>query len=208
MACMAERYIRASQEPASLRGIVGDPAEIEIVRLARASIEYGLVRGEPLPVNQEALPPTLAEPAATFTTLHLEGRLRGCCGTLDAERPLAADVAYSAFRAAFRDPRFERVREHELDSIRLEVSVLSPLEPISVAGEADLLGRLRPGIDGLVIVAEGRQATFLPKVWETLPQPQQFLAALKSKCGLAENYWSDRLEFRRYRTTCYAEPVT
>lgn len=205
---MAERHIRAMREPESLRGNIGDTAELEIVRLARASIEHGLVHAEPLPVNCEELPRALAHPAATFTTLHIEDRLRGCCGTLEAVRPLAADVAYSAFRAAFRDPRFERVRAHELGSIRLEVSVLSPLEPITVADEADLLDRLQPGIDGLVIVAEGRQATFLPKVWETLPEPEQFLAALKSKCGLAETYWSDRLEFRRYRTASYAEAVT
>ena len=205
---MAEQDVRALHEFAPDIANNGDTEGAGVLRLARRSIKHGLVYLEPLPVSGEELRRALAVPAATFTTLFLESRLRGCCGTLEAVRPLAADVAYSAFRAAFRDPRFERVREHELDSIRLEVSVLSPLEPISVAGEADLLDRLQPGIDGLVIVAEGCQATFLPKVWETLPQPQQFLAALKSKCGLAENYWSDRLEFRRYRTTCYAEPVT
>lgn len=203
---MAERIIEGLRRAEPLRGQIGDTAGVEIVRLARASIEYGLVHGEPLAVDYDALPLELADPAATFTTLHVGGRLRGCCGTLEAVRPLAADVVYSAFRAAFRDPRFERVGEHELGAIRIEVSVLSPLESLSVAGEADLLSRLRPGVDGLVIVAEGRHATFLPKVWESLPEPPQFLAALKAKCGLADNYWSDRLEFRRYRTTSYAEP--
>ena len=178
------------------------------MRLARGSIEHGLVHREPLPINYDALPAALADPAATFTTLHFEGQLRGCCGTLEAVRPLAADVAYSAFRAAFRDPRFKPVGEHELSAIRLEVSVLSPLEPMSVSDEADLLSRLMPGMDGLVIFAEGRHATFLPKVWEMLPEPQQFLAALKSKCGLPQDYWSDRLEFRRYRTTSYSESTT
>ena len=180
-------------------------AGAELLRLARASIEHGLVHERPVPVDFGKLPRALADTAATFTTLRFEGRLRGCCGTLEAVRPLAEDVAHSAFRAAFRDVRFEPVGEHELDSIRLEVSVLSPLQSIPVRGEAELLSRLTPGSDGLVIIAAGRRATFLPKVWEMLPDPQQFLAALKTKCGLPEKYWSEKLEFQRYRTTSYAE---
>ena len=183
----------------------GDAIGEELLRLARGSIDYGLINKEPLPVDCDELPRLLTDPAATFTTLHVEGRLRGCCGTLEAARPLAADVAHSAFRAAFRDPRFDPVGKHELQAIRLEVSVLSPMESIPVSDEADLLERLTPGVDGLVIAADGRDATFLPKVWEMLPDPQQFLAALKAKCGLADDYWSERLEFSRYRTTYYSE---
>jgi AmmeMemoRadiSam system protein A len=178
---------------------------VELLRLARGSIEYGLIHDAPPSVDFSELPGALADPAATFTTLRFEGRLRGCCGALEASRSLAADVTHSAFRAAFRDPRFEPVRKRELDAIRLEVSVLSPLESLPVSDEADLLSRLRPGSDGLVIIADGRHATFLPTVWEMLPDPRRFLAALKAKCGLAEDYWSERLEFRRYRTTSYAE---
>ena len=148
---------------------------------------------------------TLAVLAATFTTLQLEGELRGCCGTLEAAHPLAKDVTSSAFRAAFRDSRFHPVCREELDAVSLEVSVLSPLESITASGEADLLSRLTPGVDGLVIVADGRRATFLPKVWDALPDPRRFLAQLKGKCGLPLDYWSDGLEFLRYRTTSYAE---
>ena len=182
-----------------------DSVGARLLGLARGSIEHGLAHDVPLPVDCDELPRLLTGIAATFTTLHVESQLRGCCGTLEAQRPLAEDVTHSAFRAAFRDPRFEPVREQELAAIRLEVSVLSPLEPMPVSDEADLLTRLVPGTDGLVIVADGRHATFLPKVWEMLPDPQKFLVALKAKCGLAEDYWSERLEFRRYRTTSYAE---
>ncbi len=185
----------------------GDLPGTELLRLARGSIEHGLIHREPLPVNCDRLSRMLAEPAATFTTLHARGQLRGCCGTLQAVRPLAADVTRSAFQAAFRDPRFDPVGQHELDAITLEVSVLSPLEPIPVTNEADLLERLRPGMDGLLIVADGRRATFLPTVWEMVPDPRQFLVALKTKCGLPEDYWSESIEFQRYRTTSYAEPV-
>ncbi len=177
----------------------------ELLRLARASIEYGLLHGESLPVRLDQLPPWFAEKFATFTTLRIEGELRGCCGALEASRPLAEDVANSAFQAAFRDPRFDPVRRSELDVIRLEVAVLSPLEPITVASETDLLSKLHPGADGLVIQAGARRATFLPKVWESLPEPGDFLAALKVKCGLPDDYWSEDLAFETYRTTSYAE---
>ena len=184
-----------------------DPRGTELLRIARGSIEHGLSHQEPLPVQCNGLPRALTELAATFTTLHFDGELRGCCGSLEAERPLAEDVARSAFQAAFRDPRFDPVSKDELDGIKLEVSVLSPLELLRVSDEADLLDQLMPGRDGLVIIAHGRRATFLPKVWETLPDWRQFVAALKIKCGLPDDYWSERLVFQRYRTTSYAETV-
>jgi AmmeMemoRadiSam system protein A len=174
--------------------------------IARGSIEHGLEHGGPLPVHLDEMSAELVEPAATFTTLRKQGELRGCCGTLEAIRPLAADVAHSAHRAAFHDPRFKPLGRHELAGILLDVSVLSPLEPMCVKSEADLLDQLRPGIDGLVIVDGLRRATFLPKVWEMLPEPRQFLGNLKAKCGLRRDYWSDQLEFLHYIATSYAEP--
>lgn len=178
---------------------------VELLRLARGSIEHGLLHREPLPVRPDELPPSLAEPRATFTTLRLEGELRGCCGTLEVSRPVAVDVAHSAFQAAFRDPRFGPVGRNELDAVRLEVAVLSPLEPVVATDERDLVAKLRPGVDGLVILAGERRATFLPKVWGSLPDPGQFLVQLKKKCGLPGDYWSEQLEFARYATTSYAE---
>jgi AmmeMemoRadiSam system protein A len=177
----------------------------ELLRLARGSIEYGLSHGEPLSVDCNELSAPLTEMAATFTTLRADGELRGCRGTLKATRPVAEDVSWTAFQAAFEDPRFVPVAEHELTAISLEVSVLSPMEPLPVIDEADLLAKLTPGTDGLVILAHGRSATFLPTVWGQLPETQDFVAALKAKCGLQRDYWSDQLGFMRYRTTSYAE---
>ena len=177
----------------------------ELLRLARGSIEHGLVHSEPLPIRFDGMPDVMADPAATFTTLRLNGRLRGCVGNLESVRPLAKDVAHTAFRAAFRDPRFEPVVQHELSAILVEVSVLSPMEPFPVNDEKDLLEKLEPGMDGLVISLGARRATFLPKVWEQLPSPAAFLAALRMKCGLEEDFWSEDLEFLRYRTTTYVE---
>jgi uncharacterized protein len=191
--------------PAHARPESRDALGSELLRIARASIEHGFEHRVPLPVDCDGLLPALAAPAATFTTLRLDGELRGCCGRLEASEALARDVAYSAFRAAFADPRFVPVVPEELEVVNLEVSVLSPLEPITFGDEADLLDRLVPGSDGLVIAEGARRATFLPKVWESLPEPRLFLAALKSKCGLPVDYWSDKLEFLRYTTTSYSE---
>jgi AmmeMemoRadiSam system protein A len=182
-----------------------DPPGTDLLRLARRSIEHGLVHQEPSSVSGDELSPALMELGATFTTLRLDGQLRGCCGTLEPVRPLAKDVTFSAFQAAFRDPRFDPVDEDELRVIRLEVSVLSPLESIGVSNESDLLDGLVPGRDGLVIIADGRRATLLPTAWEMLPDPEKFLAALKAKCCLAADYWSERVKFQRYRTTTYME---
>lgn len=179
----------------------------ELLRLARSSIEHGFGHDQPLPINFDELHEALVQPAATFTTLRLKEKLRGCCGALEAARPLAADVVRSAFQAAFRDSRFDPVRQAEMKKLTVEVSVLSALEEIRVSDEAELLHRLKPGSDGLVIVDRGRRATFLPKVWEQLPEPQRFLAQLKVKCGLPRDYWSERLAFLRYSTTTFAEPV-
>ena len=176
-----------------------------LLGLARDSIEYGFEHRSPLPVRVEELPAALAEPAATFTTLRHSGELRGCCGTLEARQALAADVAHSAFQAAFHDPRFAPLLRDEFQGIDLEVSVLTPMEAMHVSDETDLLEQLQPGVDGLVIVEGGRRATFLPKVWENLPEPGQFIAQLKAKCGLPFDYWSPRLEFLRYRTTTWSE---
>jgi AmmeMemoRadiSam system protein A len=182
------------------------PLGVELLRLARASIEHGFEHAEPLPIDSDGLPPEMSEMRATFTTLREGGRLRGCCGTLQAVRPLAKDVAHSAFQAAFRDPRFEPLCRHELNDVDLEVAVLSPMEPLPVDDEADLLEKLRSGTDGLVIIEGSHRATFLPKVWEQLPNPPEFLGALKMKCGLPKDYWSERLAFQRYTTVLHTEP--
>ena len=202
--------LRATSDASSVMGRMRSPERqnnpgTELLGLARDSIEYGFVHAKPLPVDFDELPAGLSDPAATFTTLHLAGKLRGCCGTLEASRPLAADVVHSAFQAAFRDSRFDPLGKNEFGSVSLEVSVLSPMQPMTVTDEADLLSQLVPGTDGLVVIEGWRRATFLPKVWEMLPEPEQFLAQLRLKCGLPANYWSERLEFLRYRTTTYAE---
>ena len=171
-----------------------------LLRLARDSIAYGLSEGKPLPVRAEDYEQVLREVRASFVTLHLEGQLRGCIGALAARLPLVEDVAEHAFAAAFRDPRFPPLTEGELPQVDLHISILTPSEPMSIADEADLLRQLRPGVDGLIIAKGDKRATFLPSVWESLPDPAQFLAHLKIKAGIGEAENDESLKAWRYTT--------
>lgn len=170
----------------------------ELIEVARASIETGLRTGRPLAPDPLAYPEPLRAVRASFVTLHREGGLRGCIGGLVALRPLVADVAEHAFAAAFRDPRFPPLSAHELGGLDVHVSILSPLEPLAFASEEDLVAQLRPGVDGLVLEAAGRRGTFLPAVWEAVPEPREFLRELKRKAGLAPDFWSGAVRVQRY----------
>lgn len=169
-----------------------------LLEVARASIEHGVRCGRPLAVDPLAHAPTLRPLRAVFVTLRLHGELRGCTGNLAPSHPLVRAVAESAFRSAFHDPRFQPVQEHELAALLLHVSILSPLESFPVTSEAELLEKLRPGVDGLVLRDGPASATFLPSVWKSLPSPQHFVAELKRKARLAPDHWSPTLVLERY----------
>ncbi len=149
--------------------------------------------------------PAFEAPGASFVTLHLRGALRGCIGTLQAHRPLGLDVRFNAAAAALRDPRFPPLAEGELDALAIEVSLLSAPERLDVSSEAQLLGRLVPGADGLILDCEGKRATFLPQVWSQLPEPREFLARLRAKAGIAAGSWSPALKVYRYSVEHWKE---
>ena len=169
-----------------------------LLDLAQASIVHGLEHHEPLRPALEELPRAVGNRAATFVTLHLDGRLRGCIGELEASSELALSVATNAFRAAFRDPRFAPLSQHESAAITLHISVLGRPEPLTAASEAELLAQLEPGVHGLVLQSAHARATFLPSVWSQLPTGSEFLAHLKRKAGLAAQHWGPELRFLRY----------
>ncbi|MDH3638232.1 MAG: AmmeMemoRadiSam system protein A [Gammaproteobacteria bacterium] len=168
--------------------------------LALDSITHGLNHGQAMVVESELLSGPLKEKRATFVTLHKRGDLRGCVGHLKAYRPLAQSVADNAFAAAFRDPRFNPLTASELSALAVGISVLSPTEPIEFETEAELVAKLRPGTDGLVLAEGHRSGTFLPSVWGSIPSPEEFLSQLKRKAGLASDYWSSTLTVKRYTT--------
>jgi AmmeMemoRadiSam system protein A len=145
------------------------------------------------------------EPGATFVTLTCAGALRGCIGSLMAERPLRADVENNALAAAFSDPRFTPLSEREYGDIDVEVSLLSPMQPFAVEDEKQALTLLRPGIDGVLLEYGWRRGTFLPQVWDQLPEPRAFLAHLKQKAGLPADFWAEEIRLSRYTVTKWHE---
>jgi AmmeMemoRadiSam system protein A len=145
----------------------------------------------------------LRERAATFVTLRQSEELRGCIGTLEALRMLGEDVYSNARAAAFRDPRFPPVSPHEIDSLAVEISVLSARSPLAASSEEEAIAQLRPGVDGVVLEYDGRRATFLPQVWETLPHPLDFLSHLRMKADLPARFWHPRLQLSRYTVDKY-----
>ena len=140
----------------------------------------------------------LSEPAATFVTLTRNGELRGCIGSIEAHRSLKEDVRENAVAAAFRDPRFPAVTAGEYWKICIEVSLLSALESMEFRDEKDALAQLRPGVDGLVFQCGFRRSTFLPQVWEKLPDPREFLEHLKQKAGFPREFWAPDVRLSRY----------
>ncbi len=176
-----------------------------LLRVARDSIARGLQAGEPLRVRVTDYPAALQALRASFVTLHTGQELRGCIGHLEAVQPLVEDVAENAFSAAFRDPRFPALGPAELGSLRIHISVLTEPEPLPCASEAELLTRLRPGRDGLILEAGARRGTFLPSVWESLPRPQEFLRHLKLKAGLPPDRWPAQMRVYRYETESFGE---
>ena len=172
-----------------------------LLDIARAAIARELGRSHPS--NEDAQ--WLREPGASFVTLRHGEQLRGCIGTLKAHRPLAEDVKSNARNAAFRDPRFPPLSVHELDRTTVEVSLLSALERVLADTEAEALAQLRPGIDGVVFEYGYHQSTYLPQVWDDLPDPAEFLATLKQKAGLPPDFWDPVVKLARYTVSKWSE---
>jgi MEMO1 family protein len=177
-----------------------DEAGKALLGIARAAIEARLF-GDARTFDA----PWLRQTGATFVTLTRDGELRGCIGSLEARRPLGEDVAENAVAAAFHDPRFASMSAAEWPSVRVEVSLLSAPKPVRFADEVELLAEIRPGEDGLIVECDGRRATFLPQVWETIPDKRQFLAQLLHKAGLPQDTRLGRCRVWRYRVTKWKE---
>ena len=180
---------------------------LSLLQVALSSIESGLRSGTPMTVDSQEYDRELREPRASFVTLKKNLSLRGCIGSLEAPRRLGEDIAFNAFAAAFRDPRFQKLGSEELDFVDIGISVLAPREALTFDSQQTLLDMLRPGQDGLVLQDRNARSTFLPAVWESLPQPEEFLKQLKIKAGLPADYWSDTLEVWRYTTESFGAPV-
>lgn len=175
-------------------------AQLQLLDIARASIRSGLIHGQPATINASEYPVEIQTDGASFVTLRIQGELRGCIGTLEAHHPLAQDVAFNAYYAAFRDPRFAPLNADEYPRLEIHISVLTPATEMHFISEGDLLSQLRPGVDGLILYENGLRGTFLPAVWESLNAPADFLQQLKIKAGLPPEYWSPTIRIQRYTT--------
>jgi AmmeMemoRadiSam system protein B/AmmeMemoRadiSam system protein A len=178
-----------------------DEAGRTLLAIAREEIEHALLQN---PKRQKDAP-WLRQAGATFVTLTKAGVLRGCIGSLEAARPLGLDAAENALGAAFRDPRFPAMTAGEWPECRVEVSLLSTPKPIRFADEADLLAQIQAGEDGLILECDGRRATFLPQVWEGLPEKARFLEELMKKAGVSAGTRLGRCKLRRYRVVKWKE---
>jgi len=184
---------------------LSEPDKTRLLEIARHSIEMGLDGGNPFRLDSEQLNGQLAAQLGVFVTLTQHEQLRGCMGALESSDPLAHTVGSSAYNAAFRDPRFPQLNTGELSSTRIEISVLSQMESLVVTDRENLLSQLRPQVDGLLLEDGGYRSTFLPKVWENLPGPGEFLEHLLLKAGLSLDYWSETIRFQRYHTISFGE---
>ncbi len=177
-----------------------------LLRIARDSMERG-VRNEKLPpLDLNSMTPRLRENGASFVTLTMHGDLRGCIGALEPYQPLAQDVREHAIAAALEDPRFPPVTPSEVDQIEIEVSRLTVPERLEYNDPEDLLAKLRPNVDGVILRDGFRRATFLPQVWEKIPDKAEFLDNLCYKMGAAPDTWRrKRLEVFVYQVEDFHE---
>jgi len=164
-----------------------------LLKIAREAIICA-VKNMPLPpINLKNHLGLLREEGASFVTLTKLGKLRGCIGALEAFQPLILDVQEHAVAAALEDYRFPNVKLQEIEQIKIEVSRLTPTRPVNYSSPDELIEKLRIGIDGVLIIASGRRATFLPQVWEKVPDPERFLSQLCMKMGAAPDLWRNNI---------------
>lgn len=175
-----------------------------LLDVARATITGALG----LPAEFAAAPNWAQQPGATFVTLTGPQGLRGCIGSLQAYRPLGVDLRANALAAAFEDPRFPPLGVAEWSQVRVEVSLLSSLQRMYFDSEESLLAQIHPHRHGLVLTYGSRRGTFLPQVWEELPQPREFLRALKRKAGLPADFWAGEMEVYWYTVEKWREEQT
>lgn len=173
-----------------------------LLRLARESLAEALGFGSASGAYDE---PWLREPGASFVTLRRLGSLRGCVGSIRAYRPLLEDVWRNARASAFHDTRFPPVEPWELAGISVEVSLLSTPEPLPCSCEEEALQRMRPGVDGIIFEYREYRSTFLPQVWEQLPDPREFLDQLRRKAGLRRGFWAPEVQIQRYTVLKWCE---
>ena len=181
-----------------------------LVKLARQTLAHRFAKK--IPQNEiNALADALKAPcfqtaSGTFVTLTLNRQLRGCIGSLTSDESIRSGVRRNAINAAFHDPRFPPLQAVDFSRVEIEISILSEPRPLDYLDSSDLLVKLRPHVDGVILRKDLASATFLPQVWEQLPETSDFLSHLCMKAGLAADEWErTRLEISTYQVQHFAE---
>jgi AmmeMemoRadiSam system protein B/AmmeMemoRadiSam system protein A len=177
----------------------------ELIRVALSTISHCLANNHEPPEYLDSLLSFSNDKVATFVTLKINNVLRGCIGTLAAKRDILQDVAYNAYQAAFCDPRFHKLTTDELENVELSISILTKPKPLLFKSEKDLLKKIEPGIDGLILTQGKKKGTFLPSAWEDITNVKDFLEQLKLKSGLKKGYWSDDIKIQKYTAVNFSE---
>ena len=178
----------------------------KLLEIAREAITCTVRNEQLVKIKLQEYSQLLRDPGASFVTLTIQGKLRGCIGTLEANQPLVLDVQEHAVAAALEDYRFPVVREEELQLISIEISRLTPVQLVDYSTHEDLISKIRVSVDGVLIRANGRRATFLPQVWEKVPDPEQFLSQLCMKMGATPDLWREKhLQIYTYQVEKFKE---
>jgi uncharacterized protein len=183
--------------------VLDEAARRTLLALARESVQCGVDQGTVGEFTWREYPESLRSWRSSFVTLSRSGRLRGCCGRLEAERTLAEDVWENAFTSGFRDPRFAPLQAHELLDLEISISVLLPLEKLAVHSTEELLGTVVPRRDGLVLTHGGERVIFIPHVWESVPDAATFVRLLREKAGWPADGWESDLEAWRFQAESF-----
>ncbi len=184
---------------------LNDEDKAQLLQLAHEVVAHGALTGCKLQVEPGRFPDHLWKEAAAFITIRKQGSLRGCIGSIAAHQPLVLEVADKAYAAAFGDPRFLPVSMSETKDLSMQVSILSPLQELLCNSEDEALLKIRAGVDGLVLDLDGRRGTFLPSMWEQLPNKADFWGHLKIKAGLPMDFWVPEMRVYRFETECFAD---
>ena len=169
-----------------------------LLRVAAQSIVTGFERGRPLRLRESRYPEELRQKGATFVNIYYNGALRGSAGSGEPKRSILEDIAENAYAAAFSDFRFIPLNEEEIKNAEITISILTRPSPVRFENEKDLLAKIKPHQDGLILRERSNKALFLPQVWETFSSPEEFLAYLKQKAGLPMDYWSPTVKVYRF----------
>jgi len=173
---------------------------------ARKTIQKALSDEKEQEIEATGLPAVFNQRRGTFVTLTIGGNLRGCIGHIIPQESLIEGIRANAINAAFKDPRFRPLDREEWKRVRIEISILTDPKPLAYSNADDLLKKLRPGIDGVILKKGYRQSTFLPQVWDQLPHKEEFLSHLCLKAGLDGDEWKKgRLEVSTYQVQAFEE---